>query len=115
MTDLPDSYPYCSYKGKTYLKAVVIRHVNAALERGELLIPPVGVVFQPTTTDTLYVVGRRLPFEGRFLVEPLGGKGGSIHALASAVKRIVSVPDNCPPAPLWERVPELHIEPDEQD
>lgn len=106
---------YCVYKGKTYLKTVVIRQANAALERGEWLIPPPGVVFQPTTTDTLYVVLERLPFEGRFNVRDLDGKEEPIHALVTSVRKIVDVPDECPPAPLWERVPELHVKPEDQD
>lgn len=95
--------PYATFKGKTYLKAVLVAQANSALDAGEQFILPSGVVFEPTTTPNLYSVVKRLPFAGRFLVVPVESEGLPIHALARAVKRVVSVPDDCPPVTEWER------------
>ena len=97
--------PYATFKGKTYLKAVLLAQANSALERGEKFILPPGVVFEPTTTSVLYTTLTRLPFEGRFLAQRYDEEGDEqpIHALARAVRRVVELPDDCPPVTEWER------------
>jgi len=97
--------PYATFKGKTYLKAVLVTQANSALDRGEKFILPPGVVFEPTTTPVLYTAVKTLPFAGRFLAQRYDDEGQEqpIHALARAVKRVVELPDDCPPVTEWER------------
>ena len=96
--------PYATFKGKTYLKAVIAAHANSALEQGEKFILPPGVVFEPTTTSTLYVAVKHLPFDGRFLAQRHDSENEQpIHAMAYAVKRVVELPDDCPPVAEWEK------------
>jgi hypothetical protein len=97
--------PYATFKGKTYLKAVLLAQANSALEQGEKFILPPGVVFEPTTTQVLYVALKRLPFDGRFLAQRYDEEVDEqpIHAMAYAVKRVVELPDDCPPVTEWER------------
>ena len=94
---------YVTWKGKTFLAAIVVAQANSALASGAALILPVGAVFEPTTVPDLYVVEKPLPFPGRFLVRRQDGTGEPIHALARAVKRVVSVPEVCPPVADWAR------------
>ena len=94
---------YATHEGKTYLKAVIVNQANAAIRQGKQVTPPPGVVFEPFTEPHLYVVlPKELKFEGRFLVERADGEGAPLHAFAYAVKRIESVPDECPPFQLWK-------------
>lgn len=97
--------PYSTFGGKTYLKAALIAQANSALAQGERFILPPGVVFEPTTTSVLYTAVKRLPFEGRFLAQRYDEEGDEqpIHAMAYAVKRVVELPDDCPPVTTWER------------
>lgn len=99
----PPPSRYVTWKGKTYLKLVMLAQANSALAQGALFILPVGVVFEPTTVPDLYVVEKPLPFPGRFLVRRQDGEGEPLHALAKAVKRVVSLPDKCPPVVEWEK------------
>jgi len=105
------SSPYATYAGKTYLKSVILAQANAALEAGQEFILPEGIVFEckrplkghgsESTLANLYVVVQHLPFLGRFLVERYDGEGGPVHALSSAVRRVIEIPDECPPVPYW--------------
>lgn len=97
--------PYATFEGKTYLKAVIVSQVNSALAAGDQFILPPGVVFEATTgPDIRWRSIKPLPFKGRFLVEPADANTAHpLHALAHAVKRVVEVPDDCPPLGRWER------------
>ena len=102
---------YATYAGKTYLKSVMLVQANKALEEGQEFIVPEGVVFEckqalrgngeDSMLDHLYVVVAHIPFPGRFLVRRHDGQGETVHALASSVKRVVSIPDECPPVLYW--------------
>jgi hypothetical protein len=92
---------YATHAGKTYLKAVIVGQANAALQRGQQVTPPPGVVFEAFTEPHLFVVLKKLKFEGRFLVEREDGADKPLHAFPYAVKRIDSVPDDCPPFTAW--------------
>lgn len=94
---------YVTWKGKTFLAAIVVAQANSALAGGDALILPVGVVFEPKTAPDLYVVEKPLPFPGRFLVRRSDGTGEALHAPAHVVKRVVSVPEVCPPVSDWPR------------
>jgi len=93
--------PYSTHKGKTYLKAVIVAQANTRIADGDALILPVGTTFEPTTEEELYLVTKHLPFPERFLVRRFDGEGEAIHAMASVVKRVVSVSDDCPPVAEW--------------
>lgn len=97
--------PYATFKGKTYLKAVIVNQANSALEKGEKFILPPGVIFEAINSDWPWRSVKPLPFKGRFLAEPAETRDNlsCLHALAHAVKCIVEVPDDCPPVGRWER------------
>ena len=94
---------YSTYKGKTYSKAFVIAQANKAVHEEPHLVLPNGVVFRSVEGPDPYVVIQRLPFKGRFLVEPMNYDGFPIHAMALSVDEILEIPDNCPPLHLWDR------------
>ena len=97
--------PYSTFKGKTYLKAVIVAQANSCLEKGEQFVLPEGVIFEATNSDWPWRSCGPLPFKGRFLAEPEAARDNQsrLHALAHAVKRVVDVPDDCPPVGRWER------------
>lgn len=96
---------YAIHQGKTFLKAIIIAQANAALQRGEQFIPPPGVVFEPLTESNLFVVlAKKLKFDRRFLAERADGSGEPIHAFSYIVKRVDTVPDDCPPFQVWEHI-----------
>ena len=97
--------PYATFEGKTYLKAVIVSQANSALEKGEHLILPPGVIFKARNSKLDWRVVKPLPFAGRFLAAPAATSDDMtcLHALARGVTRVVEVPDDCPPTGRWER------------
>lgn len=99
--------PYSTYKGKSYLKSVILAQANELIskkvETNIHLVLPLGVVFRVASVADSYKVVEELPFKGRFLAQRADGMGPKLHALSTLVERVEELPDTCPPLSEWKR------------